>query len=122
MLLRDHPLKSRHGVPNWPPLGAWISELENTLLKRKIGVLKSQAAELLQFCCNPYIADIGLSQLLPTGIAVAEKRKKSKRRKEKYGNKTKNKTASLCSTGNVLDGCDQRSSNLSIRLRSAKNP
>ena len=78
MLLRDHPLKSRHGVPNWPPLGAWISELENALLKRKIGVLKSQAAELLQFCCNPYIADIGLSQLLPTGIAVAKKERKAK--------------------------------------------
>ena len=30
MLLRDHPLKSRHGVPNWPPVGTWIGELENT--------------------------------------------------------------------------------------------
>ena len=61
MLLRDHPLKSRHGVPNWPPLGTWISELENTRPKREIGVLKSQAAELLQFCRNRYIADIGLA-------------------------------------------------------------
>ena len=81
MLLRDHPLKSRHGVPNWPPLGTWISELENTRPKREIGVLKSQAAE---FCCNRYIAAIGLSQLLPTGIEVTLK----KERKAKGGKKT----------------------------------
>src|SRR5262249_3779850 len=30
MLLRDHPLNSRHGVPNWHPVGIWIGELENT--------------------------------------------------------------------------------------------
>jgi len=35
MLLRDHPLKSRHGVPNWPPLGAWISELEKHTPEKK---------------------------------------------------------------------------------------
>ena len=78
MLLQDHPLKSRHGVPNWPPLGAWISELENTLPKRKIGVLKSHAAELLQFCCNPYIADIGLASSFPLVLRLLKKERKAK--------------------------------------------
>jgi hypothetical protein len=30
MLLRDHPLKSRQGVPNWPLVGTCIGELGNT--------------------------------------------------------------------------------------------
>ena len=30
MLLRDNPLKSRHGVPNWFPVGTGLDELENT--------------------------------------------------------------------------------------------
>jgi hypothetical protein len=120
MLLRDHPLKSRHGVPNWPPLGTWISELENTRPKREIGVLKSQAQNSFNFCCNRSIADIDLASALPTGIAVAEKKEKQKEER-KYGNKTKNKTASLCNTRIVLDGWDQRSSILPLHLRPTTN-
>ena len=78
MLLRDHPLKSRHGVPNWPPLGTWISELENTRPKREIGVLESQAAELLQFCCNRSIADIGLARSFPVALRLLKKDRKAK--------------------------------------------
>ena len=41
MLLRDHPLKSRHGVPNWFPVGTGLGELGNTRPIGKMGVLKS---------------------------------------------------------------------------------
>jgi hypothetical protein len=78
MLLRDHPLKSRHGVPNWPPLETWINKLENTRPKTEIGVLKSQAAELLQFCRNRYIADIGLANSFPLVLRLLKKERKAK--------------------------------------------
>ena len=84
MLLRDHPLKSRHGVPNWPPLGTWISELENTRPKREIGVPKSQAAELLQFCCNRYIADIGLASSFPLVLPLLKKERKAKEERKTW--------------------------------------
>ena len=48
MLLRDHPLKSRHGVPNWPPVGTWIGELENTCLRSEINVLESAMPSRIQ--------------------------------------------------------------------------
>jgi hypothetical protein len=38
-MLRDHPSKARHDIPNWPPLGTWIGELENIGAKGEIGVL-----------------------------------------------------------------------------------
>ena len=78
MLLRDHPLKSSPGVPNWPPVGTQIGELENTRPKREIGVLKSQAAELLQFCRNRYIADIGLANSFPLVLRLLKKERKAK--------------------------------------------
>jgi len=58
MLLRDHPLMSRHGVPNWPSVGTWIGELENPCPKGKIGVLKSIIPSRIQpvrfFLCIDY--------------------------------------------------------------------
>jgi hypothetical protein len=35
MLLRNHPLKSRHSVPSWPPVGNWIGEFVNHARKGK---------------------------------------------------------------------------------------
>jgi DNA-binding NtrC family response regulator len=35
MLLRDHPLMSRYGVPNWPPVWTWVNGVENKFLKVK---------------------------------------------------------------------------------------
>jgi hypothetical protein len=45
MLLRDHPLMSRYGVPNWPPVWTWVDgpEIdgpENKSLKGEVGILK----------------------------------------------------------------------------------
>jgi hypothetical protein len=40
MLLRDHPLMSRHGVPNWPPVWTWVDGLENNFPKGEVGILK----------------------------------------------------------------------------------
>jgi hypothetical protein len=95
MLLRDHPLMSRYGVPNWPPVWTWVDGPEIKSLKGEVGILKwvglsgiqpadrcylyidheassylkcllfddpafcRQIAELLQFCCNRPIAEIG---------------------------------------------------------------
>jgi hypothetical protein len=41
MLLRDHPLMSRYGVPNWPPVWTWTGGLENTHAKGEVGILKA---------------------------------------------------------------------------------
>jgi DNA-binding response OmpR family regulator len=40
MLLRDHPLMSRDGAPNWPPVWAWVDGVENKLAKGELGILK----------------------------------------------------------------------------------
>jgi hypothetical protein len=45
MLLRDHPLMSRHGVPNWPPVWTWVNGPavdgpENESLRGEVGILK----------------------------------------------------------------------------------
>ncbi len=40
MLLRDHPLISQHGVPNWPPVWIFTDGLENTCPKGEVGILK----------------------------------------------------------------------------------
>jgi hypothetical protein len=44
MLLRDHPLMSRHGVPNWPPVWTWVNgEVdgpENRFPRGEVGILK----------------------------------------------------------------------------------
>src|SRR4030095_13845013 len=70
------------------------------------------AAELFQFCCNRSQADIG--QLPPPS-------KRNPKEERKYGNKTKNKPASLCNTRIVLDGWDQRCSILPTCLRPTTN-
>jgi DNA-binding NtrC family response regulator len=36
MLLRDHPLMSRDGAPNWPPVWAWVDGVENKLAKGEL--------------------------------------------------------------------------------------
>jgi hypothetical protein len=38
-LLRDHPLMSYYGVPNWPPVWTWVDGLENKFPKGEVGVL-----------------------------------------------------------------------------------
>jgi hypothetical protein len=48
MLLRDHPPKSRHGVPNWLPVQTGIRELDNTRPNGEIGVLKSEIPPSIQ--------------------------------------------------------------------------
>jgi hypothetical protein len=45
MLLRDHPLMSRHGVPNWPPVWTWVNGPEvdgpeNKFPRGELGILK----------------------------------------------------------------------------------
>jgi CheY-like chemotaxis protein len=45
MLLRDHPLMSRYGVPNWPPVWTWVNGPkvdgpENKFLKGEVGILR----------------------------------------------------------------------------------
>jgi hypothetical protein len=40
MLLRDSPLMSRYGVPNWPPVWNWIEGRENTFPKGEVGILR----------------------------------------------------------------------------------
>jgi hypothetical protein len=40
MLLRDHPLMSRRGVPNWPPVWTWVDGPENKFPKGEVGILK----------------------------------------------------------------------------------
>jgi hypothetical protein len=45
MLLRDHPLMSRYGVPNWPPVWTWVDGPEidgpqNKSLKGEVGIFR----------------------------------------------------------------------------------
>ena len=39
MWLRDHPLMTYHGVPNWPPTWIWVEGLENKSPKGEVGIL-----------------------------------------------------------------------------------
>jgi hypothetical protein len=39
MLLRDHPLMSRHGVRSWPPLWTWVDGAEDKFPKGEVGTL-----------------------------------------------------------------------------------
>jgi hypothetical protein len=53
MLLRDHPLMSRHGVPNWPPVWTWVNGPEvdgpeNKFPRGEIGILKWVGLSALQ--------------------------------------------------------------------------
>jgi hypothetical protein len=38
--LRNHPLMSYHGLPNWPPVWTWMGGTENKRPKGEIGILK----------------------------------------------------------------------------------
>jgi hypothetical protein len=40
MLLRHHPLMSRYGVPNWPPVWVWVDGPENKFPKGEVGTLR----------------------------------------------------------------------------------
>jgi hypothetical protein len=48
MLLRNHPLISRHGVPNWPPAWTWIDGEENKQPNGEIGILKAVLLSRIQ--------------------------------------------------------------------------
>ena len=39
MKLRNHPLMSRRGIRNWPPVWTWIGGEENKHPKAEVGVL-----------------------------------------------------------------------------------
>jgi len=41
MLLRDHPLMSYMGIPNWPPTWTWIQGQEDKHPKGEIGTLRA---------------------------------------------------------------------------------
>jgi hypothetical protein len=40
MLLRHHPLMSRYGVCNWPPVWIWVNGPENKFPTGEVGILK----------------------------------------------------------------------------------
>src|SRR5262245_50893567 len=40
MLLRDHPLMSRYGVPNWPPVWTLVNGPDSKLPRGEVGILK----------------------------------------------------------------------------------
>jgi hypothetical protein len=53
MLLRDHPLMSRYGVPNWPPVWTWVNGPEvdgpeNKFPRGEIGILRWVGLSALQ--------------------------------------------------------------------------
>jgi hypothetical protein len=48
MVLRDHPLMSYHGMPNWPPVWTYTSGPENKRPRGEIGVLKAVAQSTIQ--------------------------------------------------------------------------
>ena len=39
MMLRNHPLMSYHGVPNWPPVWVWIGGPKHKRLRGEVGTL-----------------------------------------------------------------------------------
>jgi hypothetical protein len=41
MLLRDHPLMSYKGLPNWPPTWTWTNGLENKHPQGEVGILRA---------------------------------------------------------------------------------
>jgi hypothetical protein len=48
MLLRDHPLMSYRGVPNWPPTWSWIDGREDNHPRGEIGILRAVLLSKLQ--------------------------------------------------------------------------
>ena len=41
MRLREHPLMSHHGIPNWPPAWTWINGKFHKLTNPEVGVLEN---------------------------------------------------------------------------------
>jgi hypothetical protein len=39
MMLRNHPLMSYHGIPNWPPVWVWIGGPESKRPRGEVGTL-----------------------------------------------------------------------------------
>lgn len=65
MLLRNHPLMSYKGIPNWPPIWTWTDGLENTRPRGEIGILKGVALSKVQPAdrCFVYIDHEGSSYI-----------------------------------------------------------
>jgi hypothetical protein len=65
MLLRDHPLMSRRGVRNWPPVWTWIDGREDKRPRGEIGTLKTVSLTKLNpaNCCYLYIDHEGSSYM-----------------------------------------------------------
>src|SRR5215813_9931985 len=65
MLLREHPLMSRHNVCNWPPIWAWTSGSENKRPRGEIGILKGVSLSKIKPAdrCYLYIDHEGSSYI-----------------------------------------------------------
>jgi len=65
MLLREHPLMSRHNVCNWPPIWAWTSGSENKRPRGEIGILKGVSLSKIKPAdrCYLYIDHEGSSYM-----------------------------------------------------------
>ena len=65
MLLRDHPLMSYRGIPNWPPTWMPIDGPENKRPRGEIGILKKVVLSNIQFAnrCFLYIDHEGASYI-----------------------------------------------------------
>jgi hypothetical protein len=65
MLLRDHPLMSRRGVSNWPPVWTWIGGPENKRPRGEIGILKAVSLSQIQPAnrCYLYVDHEGSSYI-----------------------------------------------------------
>lgn len=48
MNLRNHPLMSYRGIPNWPPTWVWIDGPEEKSPKGELGILKSVLSSKIQ--------------------------------------------------------------------------
>jgi hypothetical protein len=48
MLLRHHPLMSRHGVRNWPPVWMWLDGGEDEQPTGEVGTLKAVLLSRMQ--------------------------------------------------------------------------
>ena len=147
MLLRNHPLKSRHSVPNWPPVGNWIGEFVNLRPQGKFALSSRQYLPVFNpsgsFCALTTKIHLNIGCLLFDDYALCQHAaelfrfccnrsqadighflptsKRTPKEERKHGNKTKNKPASLCNTRIVLDCWDQRSGNLPSCLRPKTN-
>jgi hypothetical protein len=63
MLLRDHPLMSYRGAPNWPPAWTWTSGLENKNAHGEVGILREVAPSNVLPGCFLYMDHEGSSYI-----------------------------------------------------------